>query len=356
MHWTVAAPFTVDPARDLWLTPYVGGRHDFLLVPAGEKRSWHARRTRTAGLSDWRRSWSQGRAAWTQSRGGVITVFPNLALTVGLHQRYGLLAGGPRRPVVAWCFNLGRLYEGPRGALARTALSGVERVVVHSRAEVGPYAEWLQLPPRRVRFVHLQRAAIPIEQPEDEQRPFVLAMGSAHRDYATLFEAARRWKHPTLVVAARHAVEGLTLPDNVELRNGLSELECRHLAQRARVNVVPVANAQTASGQVTLLEAMRMGRAVVATRCIGSEDYLADDVTGLLVEPRSAAALHGAVTRLWDDAALRRRLGLQAARFAAEHCSDEAAGAALRTLLDEVEAETGTGAGGADVGASGRRG
>src|SRR4029077_13203104 len=113
--------------------------------------------------------------------------------------------------------------------------------------------------------------------------------------------------------------------------------ECRTLAQRARVNVIPVLNEDTASGQVTLVEAMRMGRAVVATRCIGSEDYVEDEISGLLVAPRSVEELERALRRTWDDAALRRHLGAGAARFAAEHCSDEAAGRALARILGEVE-------------------
>jgi glycosyltransferase involved in cell wall biosynthesis len=337
MHWTVAAPFTFDPAKDQWLVPFVpADRHRFSLVPVQPRPSWHERSNRMAGAADWASAWNQGTAARRASRGGTITVFPQLALVVGLHQRMHVR----HRPVVAWCFNLGAVYGGIKRAAARVALARVDRFVVHARAEVERYAEWLDLPRERFRFVPLQRARIPVVDSEDEQHPFVLAMGSARRDYAALFEAVRRSKHATVVVAARHALEGLDVPSNVEVRSSLSIDECRRLAQRARVNVVPVMNEHTASGQVTLVEAMRMGRAVVATRCIGSEDYVESGVTGLLVPPRSADELQRAIERLWDDASLRQQLGTNAARFTTEHCSDEAAGAALAQVLDELrEAE-----------------
>jgi hypothetical protein len=263
----------------------------------------------------------------------VITVFPHLAVVVGIRQRLGIR----RKPVVAWCFNLGALYGGLKGVAARSALACVDRFVVHSRAETVRYAEWLDLPSDRFRFVPLQRRSIAVEQSEDEQQPFVLAMGSAWRDYQALFEAVRVSKHPTVVIAARHAVDGLAVPANVEVRSSVPRAECHRLAQRARVIAVPVLNEETASGQVTLLEAMRMGRPVVATRCMGSEDYIENESTGLLVEPRDVEALRGAIERLWDDGELRQRLGRNAARFAAEHCSDEAAGNSLRGILDEVE-------------------
>jgi glycosyltransferase involved in cell wall biosynthesis len=310
-------------------------RHQFTIVPARPRPSWHARSSRNANVGDWLQTWSQASAAWRASRGGVITVFPQLAFAAGMQQRVRFR----ERPLVAWCFNLGALYDGAKRRASQLALAGVDRFIVHSSAEAARYAEWLELPRERFRFVPLQRGAIPIVEREDEERPFVLALGSARRDYATLFEAVRRSGYSTLVVAARHAVDGLDVPANVELRSGLTEEECHHLAQRARVNVVPVMNHETASGQVTLLETMRMGRAVVATRCIGSEDYVKPESTGLLVEAGSVDELQRAIERLWDDRALRQELGANAARYTAEHCSDEAAGIALERVLDEVRDE-----------------
>jgi glycosyltransferase involved in cell wall biosynthesis len=333
MHWVVAAPFTLDPISDRWLVPFVPpSRHRFTLVPAPRERSWHERRVRSSGWIEWARAWRQGYAAWGESRGGIITVFPELALAVGMRKRCAL----EEKPIVAWCFNLGALHGGTKRRVARTALARIDRFVVHSRAETLRYAEWLELPPERFVFVPLQRGRIAIEEREDIERPFVLAMGSARRDYATFFEAVRRTGHRTVVVAARHAVDGLAVPDNVEIRSALTPIDCRRLAQRARVNVVPVKNDETASGQVTLVEAMRMGRAVVATRCIGSEDYIEHERTGLVVEPGSVEDLAQSIERVWDDAVLRTRLARAAARFTAENCSDEAAGRALRSVLDDV--------------------
>jgi glycosyltransferase involved in cell wall biosynthesis len=214
-------------------------------------------------------------------------LFPQLALAVGLRQR----VERKRKPIVAWTFNLGGLYPGVRQKIARIALARVDRFIVHARAEVSCYADWLGLPHGRFCFVPLQRAPIAIEEREDNQEPFLLSMGSARRDYATLFEAVRLSRRPTVVVAARHALEGLDIPPNVSIRSSLSAVECHRLAQRARINVVAVLNDQTASGQVTIVEAMRMGRAVVATRCTGSEDYIEHGVNGLLVEPRSVETL-----------------------------------------------------------------
>ena len=60
---------------------------------------------------------------------------------------------------------------------------------------------------------------------------------------------------------------------------------------------------------LAVIEAMAAGVPVIASRCDGVLDIVRDGETGLLVEPRDAAQLTGAVDRLLRDEGLRARLG-----------------------------------------------
>jgi hypothetical protein len=327
MHWTVAS-------RGPWLSPFVpGDRHqfDFVTVPQ-TRESWHTRKQAMTASSEWVNIWAHASEVWRRQHGGIITLFPQTATAVGLRKR---LARG-KAPVVAYNFNLGQLYGGAKRKLAQIALSSVNRLVVHAHRECQRYADWLGLPRDRFQFIPLQCGTIPITLTEDVDQPFLLAMGSAHRDYKSLFEAVGPLELRTLVVAGPHALQGLSIPRCVEVRSGLPMKECRELAQRARLCVVPLANNETASGQVTVVEAMRMGRPVIATECIGTEDYIQSGTTGLLVPIHSPAALAHAISRLWDDAELRSQFSAHGWRYANDHFSDEAAGVALGQILDEL--------------------
>lgn len=59
----------------------------------------------------------------------------------------------------------------------------------------------------------------------------------------------------------------------------------------------------------TNLDALALGRPVVAARAGGIPEAVIDGVTGLLVEPRDAAALAAAIVRLLSDRDLAGRLG-----------------------------------------------
>ncbi len=333
--WTVAAPFFAGGMGDhRWIDDFVPpgiDRFRKMPEPLGSNDTWHSRAGRGTPLAGWARTWRHSVAALAGTD-GLVTVFPQLALT-GAIQRDLYYR---RTPIVAWCFNLGALPTGAKRAAARIALKRIERIVVHSAGEVPLLQEFLGTADGVVQFVPLQRAPIPVLAAENEVQPFIVAMGSANRDYRTLFEAARRTKLPLTVVAAQRTVEGLNAPPNVTVLSNLTAEACWELVQKARFSVVPLADVEAASGQVTVIEAMRMNRAVIATRSMGTLDYVEDGVTGVLVPPMDVETLSAAMERLWYTPAERHKLSTAASEFAEQVLSDTAAGRTLARILKEA--------------------
>lgn len=340
MHWTIAAPF-IDRQnfnQTNWLEPFVpGNRHQFTLIPRNRPlESWHERKSKFTSMKEWLIYWQQGSDAIRATEGGVITVFPQLAAVLGMLQQ---LQFGRHVPVVAWLFNVGTCQDGLRRQLSRASMQHIDRFIVHTQRERQIYSEWMNLPIERFEFVPYQVPEIPVTYAEETKQPFITALGSAHRDFPTLFKAVQRLNLPTIVASGKAALEGLVIPVQVKAPLGIKKSGCLRLAQQARINVIPlVPNDQvTAAGQVTIVEAMRMGRAIISTRCLGAEDYIIDGETGLLVEPHSVESMTQAIERLWNDEALRHRLGQAAQQYAADHFSDQAAGQRLGKLLDNIE-------------------
>lgn len=88
---------------------------------------------------------------------------------------------------------------------------------------------------------------------------------------------------------------------------------------------------------LALLEAMALGRPVVATRAGGPLEIVEDGETGLLVPPSSPDALAEAVCRLLADPASRHRLGENGrARFVDRFTSDRMARATLAVYEQAV--------------------
>ncbi len=122
---------------------------------------------------------------------------------------------------------------------------------------------------------------------------------------------------------ARFVIVGYAKPAEQDYEDGLKALAVRFgLADRviftglrqdvpallaaATISVMPSHNEALSN---VLLESMAAGKPTVATRVGGTPEAISDGVTGLLVEPRDAAALAASIARLLDDPALARRLG-----------------------------------------------
>jgi glycosyltransferase involved in cell wall biosynthesis len=136
------------------------------------------------------------------------------------------------------------------------------------------------------------------------------------KGYRHLVEAA------ALVERARPGVHWVLVGDG-ELRGDL-EAQARRLGVESRVHfagwrddvadvlaladVFVLPSESEGFGRV-LVEAMAMGRAIVATAVGGVPDVVLAGQTGLLVEPASPAALGDAVRALLDDPARAARLG-----------------------------------------------
>ena len=88
----------------------------------------------------------------------------------------------------------------------------------------------------------------------------------------------------------------------------------------------------------SLLEAMALGLAIVATRVGGNRDAIAHEVNGLLIPPHEVSPLADNIIRLVDDPGLMRHLGQMArARVVEKYGLDRTAGALEAILQEAIE-------------------
>lgn len=151
---------------------------------------------------------------------------------------------------------------------------------------------------------------------------YVLSVGREQRDYETLLEALRPLGLPAVIVAgstwSHRSLSPMSLPDHVELREGLSYPALRDLYAGARLVVVPVfAGIDYAAGVNGVLEGMACARPVIASDTPGLSGYVRDGIDGRTVAAGEPEALSSVIDELWHDRAQAERLG-RAARHTVE--------------------------------------
>lgn len=245
---------------------------------------------------------------------------------------YGALLAGRRLPDLrhlAFSFNYTDLPTGLTRRLMTRALQSVERFVVFSQMEREIYSSYFDLPANRFDMLHwgVRAPEVDLNAAAAVDGDYICALGSQGRDYKTLLLAMRRLPrlHLVIVAAAGNLAKlaNLPIPANVTVKTDIPLAQAMNILAHCRFMVLPLIGSKVPCGHVTIVSAMHLGKAVIATESSGLDDYITPQTTGLTCPAHDAAGLAIAMQTLHDDPALAQRLGLAGQKFARKHCTEE---------------------------------
>ena len=201
-----------------------------------------------------------------------------------------------------------RLKTNLYGQLARRAVG----VIVNSEPEIQTVIDRFGVRPDRVAFVPLCSTIAPERVLEPEQL-CVLAAGRTLRDFSLLLKVAGQLAPtPVCVICGMDDCRDEDIPKNAEILREVDRFVYLQRLRQATCVVIPLLPTERSTGQVVLLEAMALGKPVIATRSPGTVDYIRDGETGMLVEPGNESNLRTACETLLRDPAMCRRMGAAA--------------------------------------------
>jgi glycosyltransferase involved in cell wall biosynthesis len=141
----------------------------------------------------------------------------------------------------------------------------------------------------------------------------VSAGNDRDRDWSLLERALRRQTGTERLRVELHTRSNITLARDLgEVRRDSPLSTLREAYNRSAFVIVPTKHNLHASGVTVALEAACAGRAVIACRTPGMEEYIIDGVTGFLVAPGDDAALADRARLLHHDPQLAAALGERA--------------------------------------------
>ncbi len=200
----------------------------------------------------------------------------------------------------------------------RLAFASTDLVVASARAEVDIYSQRLGIPRERFRFVPFHTNVVN-PGPVGEEQGYAFSAGRSGRDFEVLARAAQRLDMDLVVVGDVGSLGGLTFPSRTKVLVDQPYDRYLELLHGCDFVVVPLIDLPRSTGQVVILEAMAMGKPVVATETVGTVDYIESGETGLLVPPGDAEALATAMRQLHEDPELRAHFSESGLDFALRH-------------------------------------
>ena len=199
---------------------------------------------------------------------------------------------------------------------ARPALRHAH-LILHCGEQLAHASQTLGMPPDHTHLVPYGIDLTFWRPMRTDEGGFVMAAGKDHRDYLTLVEACRDVIDHVFVAGSSLHSAGATsrVPATWPAGFETGLLDFTTLRERYAASalfVLPLLATDFQAGVTALLEAMAMGKAIVATANPSVAEVLVDGETGLLVPPDDPDAMRAAILELMADPSERRRLGRNA--------------------------------------------
>ncbi len=148
-----------------------------------------------------------------------------------------------------------------------------------------------------------------LEQVATEEGDYIYSAGWAHRDWDTLMRALATLPYQAVLSPGVELAVPPEAAARIRVLPMQNPAQGREWMAKARLAVLAFKNTELPSGPLVLLDAMAMGKPVVATSVNGTRDYVRDGETALLAAPGDSEALAMAIRRAMEDDTLRRDLG-----------------------------------------------
>ena len=283
-------------------------------------KTWIERLIRRPNLARLRASIQTGFSARTTDADLIISHLPRATLWVAIFAR--LFKSQSRH--IAFSFNFTQLPAGINKVLMRYAFKGVDRFVVFSEAEKYLYAPFFSLDVDRFDVMRwcMERpktATLAAELPGK----YICAVGGEGRDYASLLSASRHLPEiPIVIVARPGSLAGLDVPPNVLVFTDIKNEEFWGVVQKSSFVVLPLKDASTNCGHISIVGSQLFGKPIVSTYSSGTREYLQHGHNSLMGMPGNSQELGMNIQKMWEDQAFYERLQMNIASEDSKYAID----------------------------------
>jgi glycosyltransferase involved in cell wall biosynthesis len=176
------------------------------------------------------------------------------------------------------------------------------------------------------------------------QPRYVLSVGLEARDYETLVSALAGINVPGKIVVSgvREAGKYSTLipasTSTLDVMSHLSYHDLRDLYAGCAFVVLPLHDSDYPAGATTIMEAMAMGKPVIATRSRGIREYIQDGKTGMWAGLADAKDLRNKILYLWNNPDIAEEMGTTARAWASQRVDLDRYTDELASILKNLEA------------------
>lgn len=251
----------------------------------------------------------------------------NIGNVIAWQQFYGLMLAFYNRlfPINCSVIILTFIYKHKSGIVGKilhwfvnkaVTAECVRAVVVFSSAEVVYYGALFPDAAAKFKFVHLGIPTDELSVIERHDGNYVFSTGISNRDYKFLIDTLGATRYKVVI-----ACPGVSCPNdkNIITEDNLYGADMLRRMAACKVVAVPLKDRNISSGQLVILQAMQLGKPVIATDCSATRDYITNGVNGYLINTPEEFLV--CLDRLYADDNLYETMGTAAKNIARDKYS-----------------------------------
>lgn len=215
----------------------------------------------------------------------------------------------------------------------------MDGIICHSSDEVSYYTNLFHLSHKQIRFIPYGIELPNVNFQKKGGKPYIASAGRSNRDYELLRTAMDGIEMKVKIYCSRDHKKILRNVKNSNFETHIDtplEEFLRALSDSLFV-VVPLKIPEISSGQLVLLQAMALGKAVIATDCWGTRDYIKHMENGILVAPNNASELREKILYLLDNPEEVGKLGRDAKKTVEEYFNIRSFASSIGNYIKETQ-------------------
>lgn len=195
--------------------------------------------------------------------------------------------------------------------LNQFASKSIDGIIYHSSSQIEYYKKFYPWIVDKCKFIPFGTDLEYFKRDEIQgitEEDYILSIGYSMRDYQTLLDAFKLVNTDTkLRIIGNKNIK--TNDPRVEILGPIEKRELNVQIQKAKFCVLPLENKNFSFGQMTLLQQMYFGKAVITAKVPSVTDYVENNRTSILYESKNIKELKKSIELLLDDYKLRVNLG-----------------------------------------------
>lgn len=238
------------------------------------------------------------------------------------------------------CFNGGRDNR-TEISLIKFAARSLAGVIYHTSIQREYYQRYLPFLLKKSRFVPFGVDTEFFQPLDIEKDDYVVSIGYAKRDYTTLLKAWEKVssldiKLKIIGVNNSQELDVTNFSPDAELFGMVPINKLKDMIAKSRFVVLPLPYHKYAYGQMTLLQCMSMGKAVIVTKTPSAVDYIADGKNALFVQPYDVDDMRRKIEFLLANPSIAITLGKEARKTVVRRFNEKIMAQNIYDFINEI--------------------